>query len=91
VTVRLNNVLLSADRESCVALPSAACRSAVRGIEGGGRKQAPHGSSAGAAPGAANLMAPQAEKGMVPLHSPQGAPLSTKLLHVMPPLDLFLK
>lgn len=46
---------------------------------------------AGAAPAAANLMAPQAEEGMVSHHSPRGEPLTAKLLHVVPPLDLFLK
>lgn len=44
-----------------------------------------------AAPGDANLMPPQAEEGMVSLHAPRGAPLTAKLLRVVPPLDLFLK
>jgi len=46
---------------------------------------------AAAAPGAANLMPPQAEEDMVPLCSPRGVPLTAKLLRVVPPSDLFLK
>lgn len=63
----------------------------MHSIKGGGRKKDPLGLVAGAAPGAANLMPPQAEESMVPLQSPRGVPLTAKLLHVVPPLDLFLK
>lgn len=56
---------------------------------GGSRR--PSGLEAEAAPGAANLMPPQAEEGLVPLHSPRGVPLTAKLLPVVPPLDLFSK
>lgn len=78
--------LFSAGPRSCDGF--AASRMLLRGA--GGRRR-PLGSVGGAAPGAANLMPPQAEKSTVPLHSPQGGPLTAKLLHVAPPLDLFLK
>lgn len=63
----------------CPRLHTAQLFTALRRV-GGSRH--PSGFVAGAAPGAANLMPPQAEEGMVSLHSPRGVPLTTKLLHV---------